>query len=199
MNPELAGGAILDLGPYPALWAMLLIHRHPQNTDLDPKVVSSYQRIYERTGVDALSHWVVRWDGFADAFLTADMTIQSSRESCVIAHCEGADLVIECGSRTCRNLLNADPPFKPSRFHIVPHAPLEADGAVVLPGQSRVPMIETRSTHDCPIALGGGWHYQADEVARCIRERRLESHRMPLRESLTVQRWFDTVAARSGA
>ena len=36
-------------------------------------------------------------------------------------------------------------------------------------------------------------HYEADEVARCIRDGKLESQRMPLAESRIVQGWFDQV------
>ncbi len=36
-------------------------------------------------------------------------------------------------------------------------------------------------------------HYQADEVARCIRDGKLESERMTHEESRIVQSWFDEV------
>ena len=75
---------------------MLLLHQHPNNKDSKPKVVSSHQRVYARTGVDALSHWIVQWEGLPEAFLTADMTLLGPKECTVIVHCEKADLVIEC-------------------------------------------------------------------------------------------------------
>lgn len=36
-------------------------------------------------------------------------------------------------------------------------------------------------------------HYEADEVARCIRDGKVESERMPLAESRITQEWLDTV------
>jgi hypothetical protein len=36
-------------------------------------------------------------------------------------------------------------------------------------------------------------HYEADECARCIRDGKLESERMPHEESRIVQSWFDQV------
>jgi len=36
-------------------------------------------------------------------------------------------------------------------------------------------------------------HYEADEVARCIRDGKKESERMPWSESRIVQGWFDEV------
>lgn len=35
--------------------------------------------------------------------------------------------------------------------------------------------------------------YEADELARCVREGKLESERMPWVESRIVQSWFDAV------
>lgn len=36
-------------------------------------------------------------------------------------------------------------------------------------------------------------HYEADEVARCIRDGKKESERMPWEESRIVQGWFDEI------
>jgi hypothetical protein len=36
-------------------------------------------------------------------------------------------------------------------------------------------------------------HYEADEVARCIRDGKTESERMPLKESRVTQGWLDAV------
>lgn len=35
--------------------------------------------------------------------------------------------------------------------------------------------------------------YEADETARCVRDKKLESARMPHEESRIVQSWFDDV------
>jgi hypothetical protein len=56
-----------------------------------------------------------------------------------------------------------------------------------------VPVFTEKETHSALIHPGNGWHYQADEVARCVRDGKLESERMPLEESRIVQGWFDTV------
>ena len=73
------------------------------------------------------------------------------------------------------------PPYKPKAFHIVPHA------------DAKIGAIKERSTHHYPGHAGGSMHYEADEVARCIRDGKLESERMPLEESRMVQGWFDHV------
>jgi hypothetical protein len=50
-----------------------------------------------------------------------------------------------------------------------------------------------RESFHYPPAAGGGWHYQADEVARCIRDGKIESERMPWEESRITQSWLDQV------
>ena len=46
---------------------------------------------------------------------------------------------------------------------------------------------------EVPVHPGGGMHYEADEVARCIRDGKKESERMPWDESRIVQGWFDEI------
>ncbi|KAE8542960.1 hypothetical protein D1P53_001025 [Cryptococcus gattii VGV] len=55
INPALGGGSLLDMSAYPSVWAMLLVHRHPLNSDKDPKVLLTHQTIYPRSGVDSIS------------------------------------------------------------------------------------------------------------------------------------------------
>jgi len=40
---------------------------------------------------------------------------------------------------------------------------------------------------------GGGWHFQADEVARCIRDGKIESEIWTLEMSTTIMKIFDEV------
>ncbi len=96
VDPAQGGGSLLDQGPYPSVWAMLALHQHPDNTDADPRVVSSYQKIYKRSGVDAASTWVVSWQDFADATLFTDMTASGFDDACAVITCEEADVAIAC-------------------------------------------------------------------------------------------------------
>lgn len=180
VDPEQGGGSLLDQGPYPSVWAMLVMHHHPDNKDKDPKVVSSYQKIYERSGVDAASQWIVSWKGFGDATLTTDMETTGFDDACVVVSCEQADLAIACELMMTRKLMT-DPPWRPEKYTIVPHAKFE-------PGS-----IREREEKTFKVAEGGGMHYEADEVARCIRDGELESQRMPLAESRITQGWLDDV------
>lgn len=170
IDPKQGGGSLLDMGPYPSVWAMLALHHHPDNKDRSPRVVTSYQKIYPRSGVDAMSHWIVDWKDFAQCRCLTDMTTSGYKNATAIISCEEGDLVIPY------------PPWRPSSFSIVPHPEEEPQGK-----------ITKTETFEHPVAEGGGMHYEADEVARCIRDGKTESERMPLEESRITQIWLDDV------
>ncbi|BEI85701.1 hypothetical protein CcaverHIS002_0511020 [Cutaneotrichosporon cavernicola] len=168
LDPALGGGSLLDMGPYPSVWAMLLLYQHPDNRSTAPKFVNSYQRIYRRTNVDERSRWLLDFENLeCEAQLMTDMTTHGLREATAVLQCQDGDLIIEFG------------PQKPSTFHIVPRN-----------GE--------RETYHYPIAAeqGHGLCFEADEVAQCIRDGKTESERMPLSESRVAQSWLDEVRRR---
>lgn len=74
MNPLLAGGSLLDLGPYPLLWVsftvillaactyelqtLLALYENPANNGAVP-VLSSASMLKAHTGVDAFTSWTL--------------------------------------------------------------------------------------------------------------------------------------------
>ncbi|RSH80752.1 hypothetical protein EHS25_007088 [Saitozyma podzolica] len=174
LNPALGGGSLLDMGPYPSVWAMLLVHQNPHNTDRDPKVINTYQTVYQRTGVDLNSRWLVEWKGLCQGQLLSDLSCPGHRDATAILQCAEGDLVVEY------------PPYKAETFHVVPR-PDRFPGA-----------ITKKTTYHLPVAKGNnGLSYEADEVARCIRAGKIECEKMTWEESRIVQGWFDVVR-RSG-
>lgn len=84
-------------GPYPSVWAMLAIHHSPLNKDrAPPKVLSTTQTIYKRTGVDANSRWRLEWEGVGQADLTTDLTCSGLKDTTVAVQCEEGDILVEC-------------------------------------------------------------------------------------------------------
>ncbi|OCF42821.1 hypothetical protein I317_03298 [Kwoniella heveanensis CBS 569] len=170
LNPALGGGSLLDMGPYPSVWAMLLVQRNPHNHDQDPQVVFSHQTVYERTQVDLNSRWLVQWKDLCQGLLLSDLSASGQREATAVLQCEEGDLVIHY------------PPYKAETFSIIPR-PDRFAGA-----------IKEKTTHHHPIAQGNnGLSYEADEVAKCLRQGKVESEKMPWAESRIVQGWFDVV------
>ena len=113
VNPELGGGSLLDMGPYPSTWAMLVFHHSPARKS-EPRVLFSHQTTYDRTGVDSNSRWLVEWEGLGQAFLLTDMMTPASRDQTVTVHCEEADVIVECKCRPYSHLFLADHWFRPS-------------------------------------------------------------------------------------
>lgn len=95
IDPNLGGGALLDLGPYPSVWSMLVLHQHPDNKDKDPKIIDWSQRIYKRNGVDELSAFTVRWEGLAESRMLNDFTAWTPRDNACVVDFDKAQLVID--------------------------------------------------------------------------------------------------------
>ncbi|KIY35121.1 hypothetical protein I305_02026 [Cryptococcus gattii E566] len=84
VSPAPDGGSFLDMSAYPSVWAMLLIHRHPLNTDKDPKMLFSHQTIYPRSGVDINSRWLVEWKGLCQGMLMTDLDNAGQKDSTAV-------------------------------------------------------------------------------------------------------------------
>ncbi|KIY30716.1 hypothetical protein I305_06868 [Cryptococcus gattii E566] len=88
------GSISLDMSAYPSVWAMLLVHRHPLNTDKDPKVLFTHQTIYPRSGVDINSRWLVEWKGLCQGMLMTDLGNAGQKDSTAVLQCDEGDLVV---------------------------------------------------------------------------------------------------------
>ncbi|KAJ9110274.1 hypothetical protein QFC19_001677 [Naganishia cerealis] len=173
--PELGGGALLDLGPYPM--TMLLMHQHPNNTKkAGPSSIVGHMVHYARTGVDGHSTWVLEWKDLGVAICTASITTAMSPQRSVIIQLESAEVHIE------------SPTYRPQSFTVIerPSKQSLTEG---------VKSALEKTHYDCPIPEtdGRGMQYQADEVARCIRDGKKESERCSLAESRIVMHVFDEV------
>jgi len=172
IDPALGGGPLLDLGPYPMVWTMLLVHEHPSNNPRKhPSTIKGHMKLYPKTGVDETSTWILEWDGVGEAICTASMTIQGSKEHSVIIQMETADVHL------------AWPTWGPESYIVYPKDESAGDKPV---------------KHTFPIHHGRGMHYQADECARCLRDGKLESERCDLEESRVVMDVFDKVREQGG-
>jgi dihydrodiol dehydrogenase / D-xylose 1-dehydrogenase (NADP) len=218
LNPSLAGGGLFDLGPYAVLWPILLLFQHPKNERQPPTDVKASMIFDKRTGVDETTSWVMNFP-----LLGASATVTTSLSTPTPAYVSfrfssrfPSTRGLLISSRTCLSL-----PFLPYSVH---DAHLRSICAIVygtlgtlsLNGPSPYPHsytiqlndapenANTRSsapeTFDYPIAphLGRGMGWQADAVARCLRDGKLEEGKMRWEETVLQQRIFDEVRRSGG-
>lgn len=157
---------------------MLLMHQHPDNKDKSPpSSIFGTMIPYPRTGVDAHSTWILEWANLNSiAICTASITTQMSTARSVSIQLDRAEITIDF------------PTYRPEGYSILEYpAPRSWTEEQPPPGEP--------VHYDCPIPEtdGRGMQYQADEVARCIRDGKTESERCDLTESRIVMQVFDEV------
>jgi dihydrodiol dehydrogenase / D-xylose 1-dehydrogenase (NADP) len=167
-NPALGGGALLDIGIYPVSMAYRLFG--------PPDRVESLA-VLGRTGVDEQSGALFAYDDGRLAVLHATLTADAMSD------------VVVTGTR---GRIRLHPPiYKPEALSIaLRNLP---DAAKPKPAAAS----HRERTLRFPIR-GNGMNYEAEEVMRCLRERRLESADLPLDESLAIMRTLDRIRAPWG-
>jgi predicted dehydrogenase len=150
--PELAGGALLDLGVYPVAFASMVLGRP---TEIKSMITPAF------TGVDGQTSMLMRYASGAQAVLTCTLAARSPTRAAIV------------GTR----------------------ARIEIDGDFYAPSQLTLTTLEGEQVHFDGRREGRGLRFEADEVARCLREGLLESPLMPLDESIAVMEIMDAVRA----
>jgi predicted dehydrogenase len=151
-NPELGGGALLDLGVYPVSFASMLLgtpSKMATMIDLAP------------TGVDRQTSMIFGYESGAQAYLNTTTDAKTPTTATI----SGTKARIEIDGDF----------YAPSSFTFVTRA-----------GASRRYEFATQ---------GRGLHYEAAEVARCLREGLRESPLMPLDETVTIMQTMESVLA----
>jgi predicted dehydrogenase len=151
-NPDLGGGAMLDLGVYPVSFASMLLGP-------PTKIVAMIEPA--PTGVDMSDSMIFGYANGAHALLNATMASKTSTRA-AIAGTKG------------RIEIEGDF-YSPSAFSLI---------------------ASDRSVRRFEFATQGrGLHYEAAEVARCVRSGLLESPLMPLRETVEIMATMESVLA----
>ncbi|KDN53102.1 NAD(P)-binding protein [Tilletiaria anomala UBC 951] len=166
-NPELGGGALLDLGIYPLTWQMITLFQDPDNQRIAPQVTSSLMKT-PLTGVDECTTLILNFEQMhAQGIATCSMSTRTSRAHCVCIQGEKGDLTVEWAT------------YRPESYTL--HAK-DANGNFV--GEPK--------RVDVPIT-GCGMFWEADACARALRDGKHEADLCPLDESVLTMQIMDEV------
>jgi predicted dehydrogenase len=170
VNPDLAGGALLDLGIYSLTWVFMALYE-----DEDPSVVSKVDKY--KTGVDQQSSILLDFGG-AHGIATTSVLVASTPDK---EHNGQHDVRIQ-GTLGDLTVNVAD---KPSVYTLTPTSGGKAG-------------FEYETKTFTQPGGGKGMFWEADECARCIRDGTLESEGMGWGETEAVMRVMDGVRRQGG-
>ncbi|RSH91186.1 hypothetical protein EHS25_009485 [Saitozyma podzolica] len=168
---ESAGGAMFDLGPYIVLCAILALYHNPANERSKPENVRGVMS-KARTGVDLSTTILMDFPKLeANAVLTTSFAYCSPKdERCIITGTKG-EIVLNDGL---------------SRLTQMTIKQIDQEPA------PRVLKWKENVVVSRPLP-GFGLMFEADAVARSLRDGKLENPRMPHEESRMVLKIFDQV------
>ncbi|CAJ2511559.1 Uu.00g071840.m01.CDS01 [Anthostomella pinea] len=170
VNPDLAGGALLDLGIYSLTWLFqILYHLQPESQKEAPKTVAAINKY--RTGADEMTNIILQFPQHKS--MGVAMTALRIATDTDGKNSGGPAIKIQ---GPLGEIQVVGPAFRPQQYRIVKK---DCDGKV--------------EVVDCPIPTdaergywGHGMFWEADECARCLRDGKKESATLPLSESIVI-------------
>lgn len=176
LNPDLGGGALLDLGIYALTWVFMIAYNDPENNH-EPPVVSSAMLKNEYTKVDESTNIsLVFPKAHISAMANTSIRYRSREDDICRIQGEKGDIIVQWA------------PFRPTSFsiHLKPKLSEKNHAEHGLDGQEEESRVEIEPP-------GNGMFYEADECARCLKDGKSESSVMPLEESRQLMVVLDSV------
>jgi len=176
LDPALGGGALLDLGPYPLIWAILALYENPNNGGQLPSTISGAMLKTPLTNVDSSTVFVLTFTPNGSSSLAAQTVLSCS----ITTNGPDPGVII----RFERGTIKIDAPiYCPKAFTVQYH---NATGKIVR---------EEKRVFEY---TGKGLQFEADEVARCVRSGKKESDLWGHDKSLLQMHVFDEVRKQGG-
>ncbi|KZP26596.1 NAD(P)-binding protein [Athelia psychrophila] len=179
LDPALGGGGLLDLGPYPLVWAIMALYEHPSNKATPPSHIVGSMVKTPLTGVDANTSFTLSFapDTKSGSTLSAQAILSTSI-----------------------NLPALDGPVATIRYE---HGFITVAAPIYAPREFTVKYSKTDGQEEETKVVkidwkGNGWHFQADEVARCASAGKLQSAEWGWDKSLLEMKIFDEVRKQGG-
>ncbi|ETS73414.1 hypothetical protein PFICI_15019 [Pestalotiopsis fici W106-1] len=176
VNPDLAGGALLDLGIYSLTWLMqILYHCQPEAVKEKPNVVGAINKY--TTGADETTTFIVQFPkhnsmgiGMTTLRIATDVDGQNTAGPAIKIQGPLGEIQV------------MGPAYKPLQYKIIKK---DAPG--------KVEVVDCPVPEDKERSWGHGMFWEADECARCLRDGRKESATLPWEESITIMEVMESV------
>ncbi|KAI1842725.1 hypothetical protein JX266_011046 [Neoarthrinium moseri] len=176
VNPDLAGGALLDLGIYSLTWLFqILYHCQPESEKEKPNVVGAINKY--TTGADEMTTVVVQFPKHKS--MGVGMTCLRINTD-TDGHNSGGPAIKIQGPLGEIQVMG--PAFKPLQYRVVKS---DCNG--------KVEVIDCPIPQDKERNWGHGMFWEADECARCLRDGKKESATLPLSESIVIMEVMEEV------
>ncbi|KAL2820523.1 hypothetical protein BDW59DRAFT_150645 [Aspergillus cavernicola] len=189
VNKDLAGGALLDLGIYALTWVFqILYHTLPRSQRKAPSQVTSHMVKYPQTGADEETTMIITFPTMTPSALPNRTSHAVAMTAFRVATdpdkrgSAGPSIQIQ---GTKGHIQIFGPAFCPERYRVIP--------------SSESGDVTTIQDVHIPVPGGArGMFWEADEVACCVRDGKLESETLPWDESIIIMEVMDTVRQQGG-
>ncbi|KAL1869281.1 hypothetical protein Plec18167_007947 [Paecilomyces lecythidis] len=191
VNKDLAGGALLDLGIYSLTWVFqTLYHTLSREQRKPPSKISAHLTPYHLTGADEATTILLSFP----TTTPSNGPAPGQSQAVAMTHLRVATDPDEKNSarpairiQGTKGEIQVDgPAFRPETYRVIPKKPENGDALPVREIQCSFP------------GNGKGMYWEADEVARCVRDKKLESEGMPWEESIVIMEVMDEVRKQGG-
>lgn len=180
VNPDLAGGALLDLGIYALTWVFqTLYHVQPEEKEA-PTVVAAINKYH--TGADETTSIIVQFPKHKSMGIAlTSLVVGSDTDGKGTA---GSSIRIQGSAGEIQVI---GPAYKPTAYKVI-----KKDGG------GQVELVDCPVPKDPARNWGQGMFWEADECARCLRDGKKESATMPWGESIAIMEVMDEALRQGG-
>jgi len=193
VNPELAGGALLDLGIYSLTWIFqTLYHTQPESERQAPKVLGAIKKF--KTGADEMTTALLvfprseKLGGDAHGIATTTMRTSSDPDGKGTA---GPAIRIQGDKGEIQVWF---PPFRPTKTRIVLFDGTVEDKDWPQPGPGKGSGFKNGFGGEFnPEGEGHGMFWEADEAGTALKEGRKEGKYESLQESIVIMETMDEI------
>lgn len=195
VNPDLAGGALLDLGIYSLTWVFQTLYT-TQKSPQAPSVQSAIQK-YSKTGVDESTSMLLTFPrkegGDAHGIATTSMRVHADPDGKASA---GPSIRIQ-GSEGEIQVYH--PAFRPKHTKLILKDGTVEEKTWDFPGPGKGSGWKNGFGGSWqPEGEGQGMYWEADECAFALKEGRKEGKYESLQESLVIMQVMDKVREQNG-